>query len=302
MTPHQSFNPQLTHEKLRKLANNERECEELIDATIRKLQDNKMVVTKDSTDAVIEAAGTTLSGTYHWKLSTKFMDKFELNRHITAKMLKQAVKYKTEVLDPAFARGEVVTIPGDPYLADGVMVAIFNLMNTGMIRLEPGADMTANRYGVDGGREGYKTRSMDKRHLFFTIFLTPTNSYVHGDLLSSERSRVLIPRGDLDQPDGMGLIPMWFDVNHKFRPDIWEMIVGAVTGLIACRPGVSILELVRTMQHVITQRDMAMVVHYLFDCKLIQKTRSGWETTELWWFAIGTGMGMEDANETENGV
>lgn len=302
MTPHQSFNPQRTHEKLRKLADNERECEQLIDATIRRLQNDKMVVTKDSTDAVIEATGNTLSGTYHWKLSTKFMDRFELNRHITSTMLKQAVRYKLDVLDPAFARGDVVTIPGDPYLADGVMVAIFNLMNAGMISLEPGNDITATRYGIDGGSEGYKTRSMDKKNLFFSVVLRPTSPYVRGDLAGLARYRTGVPRGDIDQEDGMGLIPIWFDINLSFRPDIWDMVVGAVVGLISCRPGVSTVELVRTLQYAVSKRDMDMIVGYLVGCGCVVRTRSGWETTEIWWFAVGCGQGNETVMDSGNGA
>lgn len=294
MTPHQSFTPQAAHEKLRKLAEDQRECEQLIETTLKKLQNDKMVVTKDSADAVIVTDGTTLSGTYDWKLSTRFLDRFDLNRHVTSNMLKQAVKYKAEVLDPNFAVGDVVIIPGDPFLEDGVMVAIFNLMNAGMLQLEPGTDMPATRYGIDGESEGYKTRSMDKRNLYFSTILRPTPSYVQGDPSISDKGRVDIPRGDMDQVDGLGLIPMWFDINHDFRSDVWDMVVGAITGLISCRPGVSTLELVRTFGYAISQRDMGMIVQYLYDCKMIEKTRSGWETTEIWWFAIGTG--------TDNGV
>lgn len=298
VTPHQSFDPHSAHAKLRRLAEDKRECEQLIDSTLKKLQSDKMVVTKDSADAVIVTDGTTLSGTYDWKLSFKFLDRFETNRYITSKMLKQAVMYKVEVLDSSFARGEPVVLPGDPVLEDGVMVSIFNLMNAGMLQLEPGADMPATRYGVDGESEGYQTRTMDKKNLFFSIVLKPTSTYVLGDISRANRQPVAIPRGDMDQEDGLGLIPMWFDINHDFRADMWDMVVGAIAGLISCRPGASTLQLVRTLDHVLSQKDLGMITQYLFDRGMIEKTCTGWETTETWWFAVGTGT----ENETQDGV
>lgn len=291
ITPHRSFDPHVAHEKLRRLAGSKQECEKLIDRTLKKLQSDKVVVTKDSADAVIEWDGSTLSGTYDWKLSTKFLDRFEMNRFINSTMLKEAVRYKVEVLDPAFASGEVVVIPGNPILEDGKMVAIFNLMNMEMLKLELPKDMPSTRYGIDGENEGYKTRSMDKKNLFFSINLKPTSRYAHGDLSLSARKSIPIPRGDMDQQDGFGLIPVWFDINHDFQAEIWEMIAGAVTGLISCRPGVSTIELVRTFGNIVSYKDLKMMVHYLSECELIKETSSGWEATEKWWFAVGSGIG-----------
>ena len=288
LTPEQNFNPAYTHKKLLKLAKDARAVDALLEVTMKKLQSDKIVIEKKNGESVVLPDGSILSGTHGWKVSNRYFDKFDQNRVITANMLREAFRYKLEVLDPAFAKDEPVLVSKEPDMEDGEMMAVFNLVSMGMLRIKPGSDVPASRYGLDWEDQGYKTRSMDKNVLSFSTILQPTSTYVEGDPLSPARSSVPVPRGSTDQPDGLGLIPAWFDINHKFQQYIWEMIVGAVIGIISGRPGILNGEIVRSLGWVLSPYDLDLVLQFLLDCTLIQKTYDGWETTDWWWLALGS--------------
>ena len=287
LTPEQQFSSAYAHQKLLKLAENSRAVDALLAVTMEKLQSDKVVIAKKNGESVVLPEGSVLSGTHGWKVSNKYFDKFDQNRVITSNMLRKAFKYKFEVLDPAFVKGETVVLPKEPDMEDGEMMAIFNLVSTGMLQIRPGSDVPASRYGLDWEDQGYKTRSMDKNVLSFSIVLQATSTYVQGDPLSAIRSSVPVPRGGIDQADGLGLIPAWFDINHDFQQYIWEMIVGAVVGIISVRPGILDVEIIRTLGWVLSRYDLDLILHYLLACTLIQKTYEGWETTDWWWLALG---------------
>lgn len=299
LTSAHTFDAKKTKQKLSLLASNKNDLENLIDSTIKKLHADKILVKQSSIEAVTDKDGNSYSGTHGWKLGTKFFDKFELNRVITPTMLKDAAWYKLQTLDAIFAAGKTVTFSKHPNIKDGAMVAVFNLLAQGMIVIKPGHDVPASRYGLDHEEAGYKTRSMDRDVMGFSTVLEPTRAYVYGDPVIKSHA---VPRGGLDQGDFMGLIPMWFDINGVFLPQIWEMVLGAVTGIVSCRPGVSTVEIVRMLNWVMSKHDLELVLDYLTTCDTICKSGTGWETTDWWWLAVGCGHGHEPGVQWEHRV
>ncbi|KAK5939058.1 hypothetical protein PMZ80_008361 [Knufia obscura] len=302
LTPELRFNPAYAHQKLLKLADNPRAVDTLLEITMKKLQADRIVIDSRNGESMILPGGSILSGTHGWKVCSKYFDKFESNRYITATMLRGAAKYKLEVLDTAFARGETILLQKEPDVEDGEMMAIFNLVSMGMLQIKPGNDVPASRYGLDWEDQGYKTKSMDKNILSFSTILQPTSTYLGADPVSTTRGSVPIPRGGIDQPDDLGLIPAWFDINLDFQPYIWELLVGAVIGIISVRPGVSSIEIIRTLSWTLSQYDLDLVLQFLRDCTLIQKTYNGWETTEWWWLALGSGYSDGVQWKVANGI
>ncbi|KAK5078132.1 hypothetical protein LTR64_003463 [Lithohypha guttulata] len=288
LTSQEDFNSVKTAAKLNKLAVNKRELETLLSTVTKKMQADKIIVRERSGDAVTTLNGTTYSGTHGWKICTKWFDKFESNRHISATMLKDAARYKLEVLDVAFAGGQRVILEKSPHIKDGAMIAVLNLLHAGMLQIKPGYDVPASRYGLDYEEQGYKTRSMDRDVMSFTTLLEASPSYVFGDFIAKDRA---IPGSGLAEEDEMCLIPAWFDINHKFLPQIWESILGAVVGIISVRPGVSSIEIVRTLNWALSVHDLELIVQYMLGCNIIEKTCTGWTTTAWWWLAVGCGLG-----------
>lgn len=299
LTKRQVYDPVKTRAKLRYLAPTETECDKLLAATMKQMQVDKIIVRQDSSDALNESDGSLYSGTHGWKISRKWFDRFDANRNITFTMLRDAARYKLQVLDPAFSQGQHVDLGRTPFLADGCMVAIFNLLDQGLINLKPGADVPASRYGLDWEDQGYKTRSMDRDVLSFSTFLQPTSTYVYGDPTQTVRTATVVPRGNMDQENGLGHIPAWFNINSEFQPQIWALVVGAVVGLIALRPGVSAVEIMRNLGWALQRQDLDMVLQFLLDCTVIESVREGWETTIWWWLALGSG---QDGGEEEVGT
>lgn len=289
LTAQQNFDPATVEQNLLKLAPNEHELEELLHATTKRMQSDKILVKPKSGEAAIAPDGSAYPGTHGWQISSRWFDKFEANRTITTTMLKDAANFKLDILDPAFAKGEVVHLPKNAQMRDGDMVAVLNLMATGMLQILPGTDVPASRYGLDWRDQGYQTRSMDRDVLSFSTILEATPWYVQGDAMSSARAALPVPRGGMDQEDGLGLVPAWFDVNHNLQPHIWEMIIGCVVGIVSVRPGVSGIEIVRTLSWALSQYDMELVLWYLHDCEAIQKVGNGWDTSDWWWLITGPG-------------
>lgn len=107
-----------------------------------------------------------------------------------------------------------------------------------------------------------------------------------GDLLLDARQSTEIPRGEIDAEDGMGRIPVWFNINHQFMPAIWDLVIGAIIGIISVRPGLPGTEIVRSLGWALPLYDVELVLQYLLDCALISKVYNGWETTEWWWMCL----------------
>lgn len=296
LTSQRAFDPAKTQQKLLKLATNEQACEVLLATTMKKMQSDKIIVKQDSGEVFTTADGSSYSGTHGWKISTKWFDKFEMNRNISSSMLKSAAKFKIGVLDQTFALGEVIVLDKSPNIEDGAILAIFNLLHMGMLRIKPGSDIPASRYGLDWEDQGYKTRCMDRDILSFSTILEATSQYVVGNPISEQYKSQAVPKGGVDQQDGMGLIPAWFDINHNFQPHIWEMILGGVIGVISVRPGISDIEIGRTLSWALSLHDINLILHFLWDCNLIKSTCAGWDTEEWWWLVIGP------ANNDEQGV
>lgn len=291
LTPSSGYNVQHTRRKLLRLGPTPQRCDELIEKVTRTLKSERLIVDKDSVEAAQLPNGQTLSGTHSYKLSTRFFEMFEHKRMITPTMLRGAVEFKRDELDTRFARGEEFVIHKEhENLANGDMVAIMNLLALDQIDIAPGPDVPARRYGIDSENQGYKTRSMDKNILAFTMKLQPTSTYQCGDITSQQRQTTPVPHGQITHDlDSTAPIPPWFDINLTFHPGLWEMYLAAIIGLISLRPGISSVEVMRVLASVLVLRDVEMVIAWLRDAGYVQHTRTGWETTEWWWCAIGAG-------------
>lgn len=291
LTPSSTYKAQHTRQKLLKLGSTPQRCDELIEKATRILKSERLIVDKDSAGVVQLSDGRVLSGTDNYKLGIRYLEIFESKRMITPTMLKRAVKFKLEELDTKFARGEVFTITKEnEELANGDMVAIMNLLAVDQMNILPSHDVPARRYGIDSENQGYKTRSMDKNILAFSMELHPTPLYQFGDTTLQQRLATPIPCGNvMHDQNGTGPIPPWFDINLTFHPALWEMYLAAIIGLISLRPGVSSTEVMRVLGSVLTLRDVEMVIAWLMEVGYVRKTCTGWETTEWWWCAIGAG-------------
>ncbi|KEF55531.1 uncharacterized protein A1O9_08281 [Exophiala aquamarina CBS 119918] len=283
LTTDAGFDPEVIRWKLAGLAPTPDATDDLLYRALGVLQDEKLVQKTNNNQKLVQGASRGI-----WEPAKKLYERFEERRMITAGMLRRAFMYKLEVLDAAFARGEVVTIQKTGIIDDGAMVAVLNLIANGMVKASPGADVPRTRYGLDWENVGYKTREMDKKLLEFNVNLVQTEDYTFGDMKQAGRS-IPIPRGDADKP--MGHIPPWLDIHGRFQSNWWETFVAGVLGLVVQLPGIGARDISRTLGFALDEGEVGLLMGWCVDAGFatIESRSGGYETTCDWWLCISNG-------------
>jgi hypothetical protein len=281
-TPLQVFDPAKAHSKLQSVAPTAKESETLIASAMKSLNSDRAIAKKH--DKGVDAKGR------RFDLSRVFTDTLDQRRTINLPILKQAVHYKTAVLDPAFRKGEVVKFQ-PVTVEDGEMTAILNLAAHGRIRIQMGDDVPRNRWGIDPDSR-YQTRTIKKETMYFTVLLVQNpNKYVFGNpLLDSDT-----PIPDLGTGDGER-IPIWRDIRGGYQRNFWNLALAAVLGILASRPGASVREVSKMMHPSLTAWEVESLLFWSLEVGAVKKTgqgeggwTGGWEVTEWWWMALECG-------------
>ena len=78
-------------------------------------------------------------------------------------------------------------------------------------------------------------------------------------------------------------------MNGKVLMRIWEMAISAVVGLLSGRPGITAVEIVRTLGHAVTKWEVETMLAWLEGSGFARRTEHGigWETREWWWMVCG---------------
>ncbi|EXJ56284.1 uncharacterized protein A1O5_12551 [Cladophialophora psammophila CBS 110553] len=282
-TPESVFNPELAHAKLSTLALSPMECDVLLSRALKLLQEEK-IIQRRLNDRPSEQGPSIRS----WEAHRKFFERFEERSTVTPNVLRRAVRYKSEVLDREFARGNTVVVDKEGPVSDGEMVAVLNLMASGRVKLRPGADVPKTRYGIDHERIGYRTKNMDKKLLGFSIELTPTKEYLFGDSISGESQarRIAVPRGDADEPSGK--IPVWVDIHGNVQMTLWHMLLVGVIGLVSQMPGVSALDISRAFGFVPDEAEVELIMQWCIQSGFAKMDdgSKGYQTLEWWWLCV----------------
>lgn len=291
LTPDSGFDPEVVRAKLAGLAPTPNATDDLLYRALGVLQDEKLVQKTNNNQKLVLGTSRGI-----WEPAKKLYERFEERRMITAGMLRRAVLYKLEVLDPAFARGEVVTIQKTGIVDDGAMVTVLNLIANGLVKARPGVDVPRTRYGLDWENVGYKTREMDKGLLEFNVNLVHMKDYTFGDMKQVGRS-IPIPRGDADKP--MGHIPPWLDIHGRFQSSWWEMFIAGVLGLVVQLPGIGARDISRTLGFALDEGEVTLLMGWCVDAGFatMEPHTGGYETTRDWWLCIFTGTWVWSDNK-----
>lgn len=283
ITPLSTFDAAKAHMKLQSLASTATQSETLVKSAMKLL--SKSVVKKR--DKALDAKGR------RYDLSRVFTDTLDQRRTINATTLRQALQYKTTILDPAFGRDERVRF-NPVTVEDGDMVAILNLVANGRIRLKVGDDVCRNRWGIDQ-ESRYQTRSIRKESLYFTVLIEQVpESYVFGNPLL-EKDVPILELGAKDRD----LIPVWRDINGDFQQDFWDLAVAAVLGILATRPGAALREVSKMMNPALEMWEVECLLAWCLELGAVKKTgeeendeggwTGGWEVREWWWLILEYG-------------
>jgi hypothetical protein len=282
--PLQTFDPAVAHSKLQGVASTARKSESLIESAMKSLTSSRAISKKR--DKNTDAKGRSFD------LSRIFTDTLDQRRTVNATMLKQAVHYKTTVLDAAFERGEAVKF--DPVITeDGEMITILTLAAAGRIQIRIGDDVPRNRWGIDP-KSKYQTRNIQKESLYFTVLIVPVRErYVFGNVLLAERD-IPIPTlgtGDRDR------IPIWRDIHGGFHRNFWDLALAAVLGILASRPGDNVREVAKMMSPALAEWEVECLLGWCLEVGAVKTTKlyeeggwtGGWEVAEWWWMVLECG-------------
>jgi hypothetical protein len=287
MTSEEFLDSATVTEKLSNITPNKKEADQLFDRALKVLQRNQVIKrTKGATKGP-------------WRASERWFEMFDTKRMITATMLKKAAAWKRDVLDPAVHAGQSVLIDKTQIMQDGEMVAIVNMVANRRCKITAGpAGLPRGRYGLDPDATSYNTKGMGRLLTLFATTIRPTQEYVVGDPMAAQRLE--IPSW---QDNGKGKIPCWIDMNGHVLKKIWEMVISAVVGLLSGRPGISPVEIEKTLGHGVTKWEVEIVLAWLEGSGFARGTEHGvgWETREWWWMVCGfadhDAVASADANE-----
>lgn len=266
--------------KLSNLAKTSRASNALFDRALKSLVSEKTVVRDKEATTGVASRGYTAS-----KL---FYDAFDGKRTVQATLLRQAARYKRDILDLAFSAGQQIAFQ-PLFVNDGDMVAVLNLLAHGKVRAQIGPDVPKNRYGflTADGLGTYQTRHLEKDKLSFTVILEAVKGkYVYGNPLETQTA----PVPAIAECENTA-IPVWVDIHGNFQDELWELVICAVIGLVSTRPGIAAKELVKTLSPSLTLWETETVLLWMERSGLTQVSGEskgqGWETTEWWWLICG---------------
>ena len=283
LTPSSSFSPSAANAKLSTLAQTKRDSEILFDSALRALLAKKAIATQHSKKHVrSDISGRTYAP------SKAFWDALDERRTVKAQLLKQAARYKRQVLDAAIAKGEKSVVFNAQGVQDGDMVCVLNLLAHGRVGLKIGDDVPRRRYGLED--RGYETRKLDKSRLCFSVLIEATDTYVPGNPIKERVLPVPVP----EDGDEKAKLPIWVDLHGTLQRRIWELVVGAVVGLVSTRPGIGADEVQKTLAPALTLWEVEVVLKWLERSRCIAASGGGmgmgWETKEWWWLVLEGGV------------
>ncbi|KKZ67596.1 hypothetical protein EMCG_06655 [[Emmonsia] crescens] len=273
ITPEESYNPAEARRILECLG------EELIGQAIQSL----------ITERVISMGNRgRITPGRNYDVTEYFVNTFGRKRAVEATQLKRAGTFKTTILDTQLHLEGKCAVNYDA--EDGDILVLINLFAEGRITIWP-VNPPKDKYGLTDG--GYLTRLMDKGKLRFDVEVLPVpERYIYGNPVILPET---IPRGDMpsDFPPSTGSppfckIPLWFDIHGNFVKILWDLVVAAVVGYLAARPGLSTTDISRIFQPHIAEWEVALVLDWMEEAGVVEKLGglSGWAVKEWWWMVV----------------
>ncbi|OJJ51229.1 hypothetical protein ASPZODRAFT_55384 [Penicilliopsis zonata CBS 506.65] len=230
----------------------------------------------------------------NYDLTDHFLVTLGRKRAIDSTQLRRAAHFKTSVLDPALRSQGVFEIGYNA--EDGDVLAVVNLAAEGRVTLRP-RDPPRDRHGLTDG--GYLTRQMDKEKLRFAVDVHPERGkYVFGNPIRERASTIPPPPAFPEKPpasdDGPKRIPIWFDIHGQFVQVLWDLVVAAVVGCVAVRPGISAAGIARMIHPSAGAWEVRLLLEWLAAVGVARgqtvevDEHTGWVVQEWWWMLLGT--------------
>lgn len=210
-----------------------------------------------------------------------------MKKRLSASQFYRAAAFKRKLDTDLLAKGSVEFC----YTAEnGDLLAVLNMLAHKRISVKP-KNPPMEKFGLIDG--SYVTRRMDKSRLNFDVEIQMEPSYAIGNPLFP-----LQPAPSQHLEDPMAKIPVWYDIHDNFIPIMWEMALTATMVILAMRPGVTALEMERSMRPSLGAWELEMILEWMVQVKAGKKSGSGFMVDEWWWMCLGEGQ-MPSTTEME---
>lgn len=229
----------------------------------------------------------------NYDITDHFLSTLGRRRTIEHTQIRRAARFKTRILDPELQARGIFDV--SYHAEDGDILTLINLAATGRVVLKP-RDPPNDKFGLTEG--GYVTRQMDKEKLRFTVVVQPiAGSYVYGNPLHDRTSSVPPPcphrnvaTASASLPEK---IPIWVDIHGQFNKLLWELVVGAVVGCVAMRPGISAAAIAAMIKPTMGTWEVQMLLEWMAAVGMARQENKekggeepGWMVEEWWWMVL----------------
>jgi len=236
----------------------------------------------------------------NYDVTENFLNTFSRKRAVEATQLKRAEFFKTNVLDAQLRSNGKHIVGYDA--EDGDILALINLFAEGRVTVWP-INPPKDKYGLTEG--GYLTRLMDKGKLRFDVEVRSVpDRYVYGNPVEALISSTPPPRGNLDDkcPNPSSIlckIPLWFDIHLDFVKLLWDVVVAAIVGCVAIRPGISTEDISHVVEPAMSEWEVELALGWMRGVGIVKASwdgpidlgvgaigQPGWMVNEWWWMAV----------------
>ncbi len=267
ITPNASYNSDLARERLNMFK------ESTIELALKELLATRVLSQQNK--------GRLVPGR-NYNISQHLLDR--LKKNLELKYFHCASSYKRQLDRDLMGKGAV---DFSTTAEDGIILAVMNMQAHGRIEIRP-KNPPMNKFGLTDG--GYQTRKMDKRRLNFTCEIRPTDTYLLDNPLLP-----LPPPPCQHQGTPMSKIPLWYDINDKLVPEVWDLVLAAIMAVLSMRPGIGAKELEKSMRPALEVWELDLVLDWMVFAKAAKKVGRGFMVDEWWWLCMDQVQGEKDA-------
>ncbi|KAH9871262.1 hypothetical protein IAQ61_005441 [Plenodomus lingam] len=234
----------------------------------------------------------------------KYVRPFELSDFMSAVRVKKEMDIAFTNDDPSKRFYSISQVE-----EDGPVAAIMTMVSAGIVKLIPQLPPVINEFGAPlprlsiwGFCEGdYIHRAMDRKRMFWDIYIVPTDKYLFGNPLqpspqshdSLEEARVLDWQ-DLPEPplpgkhDPDALLPIWSSIDgQSITWPWWYRILNLVLQPLIFQPGATSSDIyLHCAAHTTEIFEIELVLSWLQSVKAVRESVGGGYITQPGWWAV----------------
>ncbi|KAF8450108.1 hypothetical protein BGX38DRAFT_1269609 [Terfezia claveryi] len=179
---------------------------------------------------------------------------------------------------PSSPRGQLPSMSLSPFMNDGSMMALLNLVANRRITLDKSRYVSS----VHGLVPGYRTRSMEKAMIDFPIMISPTELYYCKPMAPPPPPAVNSVNWK-EEP-----VRLWYDIMGNLVHGMWRKCCAAVLGTVVTRPGIRDAEVVKVLWPGLTMTEVETVGDWLekagvLENRVVEGVKARFVKDEFWW-------------------